>query len=82
MSGGDLMLIDDVPQDLVDWLQAEAVRCGQDVDELVIHILESYRFWNCRNDNQSEAQSINETEEQQAITSKQKFDIIKKAFGG
>lgn len=62
MSGGVFLLIDDVPQDLYDWLQAEARRCGQTIDELVIHILESYRFWNQTHDNQNEAQSTSKTE--------------------
>lgn len=86
MSGRDL-LIHDVPKELVEWLQAEARRCGQTVDELVISILESYRFWNCRNDNQNEAQSRpeehhREREAERLPTSEQISEAIKRAFGG
>lgn len=79
---GHTLLIQDAPKELVDWLKAEASRCGQTVEELVIHILESYRFWNCRNDDQNEVQSINETEEQRAAESKRIGEAIKKSFGG
>ena len=53
MSGRDL-LIEDVPDDLFQWLQAEAVRCGQTVSELVIDILETHRFWNATHDDKNE----------------------------
>ena len=82
MMSGHTLLIQDAPKELVDWLKAEAGPCGQTVEELVIHILESYRFWNCRNDNQNETQSINETEADQLATSEQISEVIKRSFGG
>jgi hypothetical protein len=82
MSAGDF-LVENVPDELFAWLQAEALRCGQDVGELVIAILETHRFWNEPHDNKNKAtQSHRERDECRLAKSEPISEVIKRAFGG
>lgn len=65
MSGA--LLLTEIPGDLFEWLQAEAIRCNQSIDELIVDILETHRFWNANHDNENDAsEDSNATEDSEA----------------